>query len=56
MNRYQNQIAELTFKPSSGGVFEVTVGGEKVFSKKELGRFPEPGEVTGAIARKLGWE
>ena len=27
------------------GDFEVTVGGEKVFSKLKLSRFPEPGEV-----------
>jgi len=32
-----------------GGVFEVTVDGVKVFSKKELGRFPEDGEVLASI-------
>jgi len=36
--------------PSSGGVFEVTVDGKLVFSKKELGRFPEPGEVVGKLS------
>ena len=36
--------AEVVLKPSSGGVFEVTVDGKDVFSKKSLGRFPEPGE------------
>ena len=30
---------------SSGGVFEVTVDGKLVFSKKALGRHAEPGEV-----------
>jgi selenoprotein W-related protein len=30
---------------SSGGVFEVTVDGRPVFSKKALGRHAEPGEV-----------
>ena len=30
---------------SSGGVFEVTVDGKLVFSKKALGRHVEPGEV-----------
>jgi selenoprotein W-related protein len=29
----------------SGGVFEVTVDDELIFSKKELERFPEPGEI-----------
>ncbi len=29
----------------SGGVFEITVDGEKIFSKKNEGRFPDPGEI-----------
>jgi len=29
-----------------GGVFDVTVDGQMVFSKFEIGRFPEPGEVV----------
>lgn len=37
--------------PSSGGVFEVRQDGSLIFSKKELGRFPNPGEVAGMIAR-----
>jgi len=36
----------------SGGIFDVKVDGTLVFSKHELGRFPEPGEVEAAI-RKL---
>ena len=32
-----------------GGVFEITVDGTKVFSKKALGRFPADGEVLGLI-------
>jgi selenoprotein W-related protein len=32
--------------PSSGGVYEIFVDGKKVFSKKELGRFPEEGEIV----------
>jgi selenoprotein W-related protein len=32
-----------------GGVFEITVDGTKLFSKKALGRFPEDGEVLELI-------
>lgn len=39
--------------PGTGGVFEVTVNGDKVFSKKALGRHAEPGEVRAAIVKKL---
>ena len=31
------------------GVFEVTVDGDLVFSKRALGRFPDDGEVVEAI-------
>jgi len=37
--------------PSGGGVFEVTVDDELVFSKKALRRHAEPGEVVGLIQR-----
>ncbi|MBM3298408.1 MAG: Rdx family protein [Deltaproteobacteria bacterium] len=36
---------------SSGGVFEVEIGGKLVFSKKKLGRFPDPGEVANLIKK-----
>jgi len=32
-----------------GGVFDVRVDGKLVFSKHEVGRFPEAGEVERAI-------
>jgi selenoprotein W-related protein len=46
-------IASWRMIPSKGGVFEVTVNGELVFSKKALGRHAEPGEVRLAIQAKL---
>jgi selenoprotein W-related protein len=39
--------AEVELVKSGGGVFEVTVDDRLVFSKKALGRFPEPGELNG---------
>ena len=33
------------------GVFDVRVDGKLVFSKHELGRFPEPGEVEKALGK-----
>lgn len=42
-------IAGLRLVPSSGGVFEVTVGGKKIFSKKDLGRHAEEGEILSAL-------
>ena len=36
---------------SSGGVFEVTVDGDLIFSKKALRRHAEPGEIVSLMGR-----
>ena len=36
---------------SSGGVFEVTVNGDLIFSKKSLDRFPEDNEIINLVER-----
>lgn len=43
--------AEVKLVSSSGGVFEVSVDGKVVFSKKALGRHAQPGEVLELIRR-----
>lgn len=37
---------------SGGGVFEVTVDDARIFSKKQLGRFPDDGEILRLIRAK----
>jgi len=44
-------LAEM--RPSSGGVFEVTLNGSLIFSKKQLGRFPNDGEIVNFIENVL---
>jgi selenoprotein W-related protein len=44
--------AQLT--KSHGGVFEVTLDGDLVFSKKKEHRFPEPGEVARLLEERMG--
>jgi selenoprotein W-related protein len=41
---------------SSGGLFEVQVDGELLFSKKALGRHAEPGEVVRLIEQRRARE
>ena len=43
---------DLTLIPSKGGVFEVTVDGTPVYSKKATGRHADPEEVLAAIRAK----
>jgi len=50
---YADFTKGLTLVPGSGGQFEVDVNGERVFSKKEAGRFPEIKELKETINRLL---
>jgi selenoprotein W-related protein len=43
---------EIKLIPSSGGVFEVTLDGAVVFSKKRVGRHAQPGEVVEVVRAK----
>jgi len=45
LNAELGVIAEM--KPSSGGVFEVEVNGSLIFSKKQLGVFPDDSMYVG---------
>ena len=36
----------------SGGIFVVTAGDEKIFSKKEEGRFPTEREIIDALRKR----
>jgi selenoprotein W-related protein len=49
---FKKQVQSMALIPAGGGVFEVTVDGNLVFSKKEQGRFPEYAEVKKAIDGK----
>jgi selenoprotein W-related protein len=49
----EKYIGSWRLIPSKGGVFEVVVNGELIFSKKTLGRHAEPGEVRLLLLSKL---
>ena len=46
--------AQVRLVQSSGGLFEVTVDGQLVFSKKATRRHAAPGEVVQAVQRLRG--
>ena len=37
--------ADISLISSGGGVFEISLNGDLIFSKKALNRFPEDGEI-----------
>ncbi len=48
---FEPDISELILIPSEGGVYEVTVNGELIYSKRKLMRHAEPGEVVGLVRK-----
>jgi selenoprotein W-related protein len=39
--------------PSSGGCFELTVGGKKLYSKLKTGSFPDEEDLLAAVDRMI---
>lgn len=54
LSNYQHVIKELTMVPATGGVFEVEVDGDLIYSKKGTGRHAEPGEVLQLFTDLVG--
>jgi len=46
MVTYQLQLREVKLIPYYGGVFDVTVNGDLVYSKKKTDRFPNESDVA----------
>ena len=51
--KYLSFPAEVKLIPSGGGVFEVLMNEELIFSKKALNRFPNKGEIILIIENKM---
>lgn len=45
LTTFDGEITELTLKPGTGGVFEVSANDQLVWSRKAEGRFPEITEL-----------
>jgi selenoprotein W-related protein len=53
LSEIQGEVGEVTLVPGDRGIFDWRVDGEVVFSKGELGHFPELEELKEAIYAKL---
>ena len=45
LTTFESEIGEVALRPGSGGVFEIRVDGETVWSRAVEGRFPEIKEL-----------
>lgn len=53
LGEYGYEVGALTLIPGSGGVFEVKVDDQLVFSKEKTDRFPNPGELKSLVGPKV---
>ncbi len=53
LSNYQHVIDEVKLVTGARGVFDVTVDGQRVYSKQQTGRFPDEGEVLGEVEALL---
>ncbi len=53
LEEFEHKITSFAFIPSRGGVFEVVVDGDLIYSKKETGEHAEYEQVGGPIRERL---
>ncbi len=53
LGQFKERLGGIKLLPSSGGVFEISVGGEKIYSKRETGEFPDFDAIVAAVKAKL---
>jgi len=54
LKNYEHVIEEIKLIPSDGGRFEITVNGQLLYSKLQMHRHAEAGEVLGLVKKLVG--
>ncbi len=53
LTTFQDEIGELALVPGTGGVFEVRIGDEVIWSRAEQGRFPDIKELKQLVRDRI---
>lgn len=53
LTTFADDIGEVALQPGSGGVLEIRLGQELIYSRKETGRFPEAKEIKQLIRDRI---
>jgi selenoprotein W-related protein len=56
LTTFEEEIGGVTLRPGTGGVFDVRVGGETVFSRKAAGRHAEITELKQLVRDRVAPE
>jgi selenoprotein W-related protein len=49
LSTFSEEIGEVCLIPGTGGIFEIKLDKNQLFSRKEMGRFPEMKEIKSRI-------
>jgi selenoprotein W-related protein len=53
LTTFESDITGLSLVPGTGGIFEVRLNGEVIFSRKEQSRFPESKELKQLVRDRI---
>jgi selenoprotein W-related protein len=53
LTTFENGIGEVALIPGTGGIFEVRLDKETIFSRKQEGRFPESKELKRLVRDRI---
>ena len=56
LTTFDLEIEEMALVPGTGGIFEVRVGDELIWSRKETGRFPDLKELKQLVRDRIAPE
>jgi selenoprotein W-related protein len=56
LTTFEQDLGGVTLVPAAGGVFEVRVDGETIWSRKQEGRFPELAELKQRVRDRVAPE
>ncbi len=55
LEKYGKEVKSIDFIPGTGGVFELYLNGELIYSKLETGRDTNEGEILELMEKALSW-
>ena len=50
---FADDLGEVALIPGEGGIFEIRLNGEQLFSRNTAGRFPESREIKQLVRDKI---
>lgn len=56
LSTFEDEVGGVTLVPGTGGVFNVSVGGAVVWSRKDEGRFPDIAELKQRVRDRVAPE